>query len=106
MHGDLVFVVERDNHRVQVFELPDFRPLGHFGTDELVKPYGLWVEGRAAGTVFVTDNHDLGPERGLDQRLHRFRVGSGRRADHGPPRRFLRRHLGTGHAGRGGVRLR
>ena len=73
IHGDLVFVVERDNHRVQVFELPDFRPLGHFGTDELVKPYGLWVTGNAsAGTVFVTDNHDLLPGRGLDQRLHRF----------------------------------
>lgn len=74
VHGDLVFVVERDNHRVQVLGLPDFRPLGHFGGAELVKPYGLWVEGTGvSGTVWVTDNHDLGPERGLDHRLHRFR---------------------------------
>ena len=31
--GDRLFVVERDNHRVQGFSLPDFRPLGSFGRE-------------------------------------------------------------------------
>ncbi|HTM70871.1 MAG TPA: phytase, partial [Luteimonas sp.] len=29
--GDRLFVVERDNHRVQVLSLPSFRPIGSFG---------------------------------------------------------------------------
>jgi 3-phytase len=28
VYGDHLFVVERDNHRVQVLSLPDFKPLG------------------------------------------------------------------------------
>ena len=36
VHGDLLFVVERDNHRVQVFTLPDFVPAGVFGGDQFL----------------------------------------------------------------------
>ncbi|MCQ7043953.1 hypothetical protein MRO49_24610, partial [Escherichia coli] len=41
--GDLLFVVERDNHRVQALRLPDFAPLATFGADVLRSPYGLWI---------------------------------------------------------------
>jgi 3-phytase len=84
--GDLLFVVERDNHRVQAFHLPDFTPLGSFGAEHLVKPYGLWVEGDArAGRLFVTDNRDATADSLLAKRVHRFqwRVEDGRiRAEH------------------------
>jgi 3-phytase len=61
VHGDFVFVVERDNHRVQVLTLPDFRSIGAFGTDELIKPYGLALIGAGGSdpiTVYVTDNYE------------------------------------------------
>lgn len=86
IHGDLAFVVERNNHRVQVLRLPDFQPLGVFGADALVKPYGLWVRetGADAYELFVTDAYMAGedaagedilpPLAELDHRVHRFTV--------------------------------
>ncbi|MGP1667157.1 MAG: hypothetical protein ACTS5I_14890, partial [Rhodanobacter sp.] len=54
---DRLFVVERDNHRVQVFALPGGEPLGSFGDDVLKKPYGLWVRPIDGGyDVDVTDD--------------------------------------------------
>lgn len=55
---DLLFVVERDGHRVQVFRLPEARPLASFGADVLKKPYGLWIraEGPQRYRVYVTDD--------------------------------------------------
>jgi len=79
--GDRLFVVERDNRRVQVLDLPSFRPLATFGEGALESPYGLWLEEPAAGelTVWVTDSpmdgedHDrLPPLERLDGRLQRF----------------------------------
>ncbi len=58
---DLVFVVERDNRRVQVMHLPDFSALGSFGENELFNPYGISViDGAEAGVyhVYVTDNYE------------------------------------------------
>jgi 3-phytase len=57
--GDLLLVVERDGHRVQMLTLPDFRPLGWFGADELIRPYGiaLFPEGDGSYSVFVTDDY-------------------------------------------------
>lgn len=81
--GDRVFVVERDNHRVQVLSLPDFRPLGTFGEGELRSPYGLWLDAAADGSVgiYLTDNYMLGerfdivpPLETLDRRVQRYRV--------------------------------
>ncbi|MBW8850633.1 MAG: phytase [Xanthomonadales bacterium] len=81
--GDRVFVVERDNHRVQVLSLPDFRPLGTFGEGELRSPYGLWLDPSADGSVevYITDNYMLGarfdivpPLDTLDHRVQRYRV--------------------------------
>lgn len=81
--GDILFVAERDNHRVQAFHLPDFAPLGSFGDAVLKVPYGLWLEetGPDQLDVFVTDSFmadfstgKLPPMAELDQRIKRFRV--------------------------------
>lgn len=83
VQGDLLFVVERDNHRVQVFTLPEFTPAGMFGADRLRSPYGLWVDEVAPGEfdVYVTDSFMNGarydvvpPFEELNQRVRRFRV--------------------------------
>lgn len=85
------FVVERDNKRVQMFALPDFTPLLAFGSDELQKPYGLWVRALdGAYEVIVSDAYMAGKDaRGEDvlpplrQLDHRFRRYSVRRAANG-----------------------
>lgn len=61
---DLVFVVERDNRRVQLLSLPGFEPKLTFGTADLIKPYGLWV-GRANGgyVLHVTDAYETADEQ-------------------------------------------
>jgi 3-phytase len=65
---DLLFVVERDNRRVQVFRLPSLAPLLTFGEPQLRKPYGLWVHARGAGDyrVYVTDQYE-GPNGAVPQ---------------------------------------
>ena len=81
--GDHLFVVERDNHRVQVFALPGFAPLGSFGDDVLRSPYGIWLHPTEPGELvaYVTDSFMYGqrydvvpPLAELDQRVRRFRV--------------------------------
>ena len=81
--ADRVFVVERDNRRVQVLALPGFEPTGSFGHAELRSPYGLWINEIAPGEleVYVTDNFMYGerydvvpPAAELDQRVRRYRV--------------------------------
>ncbi len=81
--GDVVFVAERDNHRVQALRLPDFQPLAIIGADALEVPYGLWVEEVSPGELdlFVTDSFMadfktglLPPMSSLNQRIKRFRV--------------------------------
>ena len=61
---DLVFVVERDNQRVQVMQLPDFKVIGAFGSETLEEPYGLdVVDAFGDGyVVVVTDNVDARDE--------------------------------------------
>lgn len=81
-----IFVVERDNHRVQMFALPDFRPLLVFAELDLVQPYGLWVRRRGEGyEVIVSDNYMAGedangddivpPLAELGKRFRRYQVG-------------------------------
>ena len=81
--GDRLFVVERDNHRVQVLALPSFAPIGSFGADVLRSPYGLWLNETEPGELeaYVTDSFMYGdhfevvpPFAELDQRVRRFRV--------------------------------
>lgn len=76
VRDSLLFVVERDNHRVQLVALPSFRPLGSFGADQLVKPYGLWVApaGPEGRRVYVTDSYDAGGAANRDTLLMNRRV--------------------------------
>ena len=79
---DRLFVVERDNRRVQVFALPEFRPLGSFGGDTLRAPYGLWLNPQADGIeAFVTDSFMYGERfdvlptlEEMSQRVRRYRL--------------------------------
>lgn len=81
--GDHAFVSERDNRRVQVLSLPDFKPLLSFGEAELRLPYGLWLHEIGPGEVevHVTDSFmadfaksRLPPSSELDQRVRRYRL--------------------------------
>jgi 3-phytase len=81
--GDLLFVVERDNRRVQVLRLPEFVPVGSFGNGELRSPYGLWLTETAPGElqVYITDSFMDGPRfdvvpplAQLGERVRRYRV--------------------------------
>src|SRR5690606_26788997 len=83
VYGNHLFVAERDNHRVQVFELPGFEPLGTFGAEQLTSPYGLWIHEAAPGEyeVYVTDSFMEGehydvvrPLEQLDRGVRRYRV--------------------------------
>ncbi len=81
--GDLLFVAERDNHRVQAFSLPGFAPLGTFGADVLRSPYGIWLHETEPGEydAYVTDSFMYGEKYDqvpdwdeLDERVKRFHV--------------------------------
>lgn len=82
---DLALVVERDNHRVQVFRMPAFESLGVFGDSLLRKPYGIAVYPAAeqgAYVAYVTDNYELvedsvPPDSLLGERVRQFRVAVG-----------------------------
>lgn len=92
VHGDYLFVVERDNQRVQVLALPGFEALGSFGEAVLEKPYGLWLRELPDATleVLVTDAYMAGedemgedivpPVAELDRRIQRFIVTTNARA--------------------------
>lgn len=79
----LLFVVERDNHRVQVLALPGFTPVGMFGAQRLRSPYGIWVHAPAPGRLdaYVTDSFMYGerfdvvpPLPELAQRVRKFEI--------------------------------
>lgn len=79
---NLLLVVERDNHRVQLFQLPSFKPLLVLGASDLRQPYGLWVRTQKDSyEVIVSDNYmspqneDLPPPlTELGQRFKRYRL--------------------------------
>jgi 3-phytase len=58
--GNFLFVVERNNHRVQVFSLPELIPLTTFGEKDLQYPYGITLvaQSEARFTAYVTDNDE------------------------------------------------
>lgn len=99
-----VLVVERDNHRVQMFQLPDFKPLLAFGVDDLKQPYGLWVRAqRDSFEVIVSDNYmspqneDVPPPLAeLDKRFKRYQL---RRVPNGWQARLMETFGDTGEAG-------
>jgi 3-phytase len=78
---DILYVVERDNKRVQVFSLPGMQSLFSFGASELEKPYGIWAHASQPGVhdVHVTDDFDAGIDpvatlSMLDRRVKHYRV--------------------------------
>lgn len=77
---DLAIVVERDNHRVQVFRLPDWTSLGFFGGNALVKPYGVAITRDGADyLLYITDNYETAdemvpPPAELGARVKQFRL--------------------------------
>ena len=74
--GDLAIVVERDNQRLSVFQLPSFKPIGFYADTFLIKPYGLAVRALSATTaeLWVTDNQDLSPYPELHAATFRRRI--------------------------------
>ena len=79
--GDLLFVVERDNARIQVFSLPELESLGTFGEEELQRPYGIaaYLDGQGRVELYVTDNYELEedvipPDSALGERVEHFRA--------------------------------
>ena len=86
---DLVFVVERDNQRVQVLRAPAMVALGSFGQAELRQPYGIWVRRTSPHRydVLVSDAYMAGEDANgndivpplpqLDRRLRRYAVDIG-----------------------------
>ena len=84
--GNHLFVVERDNGRVQVLTLPGLATVATFGEGELQQPYGLFIREHASGEleVLVTDAYMAGedakgddippPLAQLDQRVRRYLV--------------------------------
>ena len=83
VQGDHLFVVERDNRRVQVLSLPGFEVVGTFGNTELRSPYGIWLTETEPGEleVYITDSFMYGKRfdqvpafAELDQRVRRYRV--------------------------------
>lgn len=84
--GNRLYVVERDNRRVQVLSLPQLETLAMFGSEQLQQPYGLWVREHAANDVevIVTDAYMAGkrangydippPLAELGRRMQRYRL--------------------------------
>lgn len=75
---NLMLIVERDNNRVQVFTLPDYKHVGFIGQDKLLKPYGLSVHKSGDEyTMFVTDDFESDEDKEptievLDKRVKQF----------------------------------
>jgi 3-phytase len=70
IYGDLCFIVERDNHRVQVLRLPKLEPVLSFGEDRLVKPYGLNVFRKDSKFhIYITDGYTENEELPVDSNL-------------------------------------
>jgi 3-phytase len=84
----LLIVIERDNRRVQIFNLPALEPVAIFGEAELAKPYGAYVHalGEDRYELFVTDAYETAdeqvpPEAELDHRVHAWSLRVARGAD-------------------------
>jgi 3-phytase len=84
----LLVVVERDNRRINVRSLPDYRVVDTFGSEVLRNPYGLWLEalGDDVYRIWVTDAYEMPdesvpPNDELNERIKSFRMTVERNAD-------------------------
>jgi 3-phytase len=75
----LLFVVDRHNQRLQLFNLPQGKSIGMM-SDSLDNPYGIFVYKLAEGTfkIYITDNYDTDDENHLplvelDRRVRVFK---------------------------------
>ncbi len=82
---NLCAVVERDNHRVQVFQLPEFKHLGFIAQDKLINPYGLSIDKiKDTYRLFITDNYEkndsIPPNEELGKRVleYTFKIAGGK----------------------------
>ena len=73
----LLVIVERDNRRVQILNVPQLESIAVFGSEQLVNPYGAYVQavGESSYRLFVTDNYETAdeqvpPDAELDRRVH------------------------------------
>ncbi len=65
-----LFVVERDNHRVQVLTLPNFTHVGFFAESDLKKPYGIFTEKlENFYNIYITDNYEYENDEQLNNRI-------------------------------------
>ena len=77
---NIAMITERDNHRVQVFTLPQCESAGYFGQYNLRRPYGITAEKISDGyTVYITDNYEMPdesipPAEDLGERVHHFKL--------------------------------
>ena len=56
--NNLVFVVERDNHRVQVLTLPEFKTVAMLGEKDLKLPYGISIhKDNGKYIMYITDDY-------------------------------------------------
>lgn len=60
---DLLIIVERDAHQGRIIKLPEFEDLFIFGTNDLVRPYGIdfYEKEKDLYHIFITDNY-MNPE--------------------------------------------
>ncbi len=72
----LLFVVERDNHRIQVLTLPEFQPIATLGDSLLIKPYGIFVNklDNSLYNIYITDNYETDIGKTPDDSLLNHRV--------------------------------
>jgi 3-phytase len=72
---DFLFIVERDNHRVQILRIPSFETLATFGDDFLALPYGIAIVEVGDGCrIYVTDNYELADEGRLSVLTERVKT--------------------------------
>jgi len=75
---DFLFVVERDNARLQIFSIPDFNSIGIFAKGDLIKPYGIYIDGNDSTiSLYVTDNYEtedelIPPDNQLNKRVWKY----------------------------------
>ena len=93
VHRDLVFVVERDNHRVQVLRAALLAVRWRrSATKELVQPYGIWLQETQPGKLRCAGHRCLHGRRGCsgDDVCRRWReLGRARPALRGARRRRI-----------------
>jgi len=74
----LLFVVERDNRRIQVLSLPSFTFKAFIAENDLVKPYGIYINKiDSVYNIFITDNYEtaegnIPPNAELNKRVLKY----------------------------------